>query len=278
MLNGVAWSKVGSLDDLGVVLVDVDTRGRHLRDLNSADHPQDRASKEVSADGEALEIEVGSEVDSTIEVEEGSEVVAGLAATVVGLVVIEVGLAGEEALAIKIAVASQMAPHLLVLRVDLGPEVVLDQAHQMAAADTKIEDATVTAATDEEVAVVGEVAMTPEILVVLVAAIETLLATAEVGTATVIDMPTDPDETKTTDRESDTTRVTSTMTRDRSGGIEHHIPVQVCWWVSLFNSFDFCLVSFLIRGKKVLHYYHIERLSKASAKALWWVLAIGLRA
>lgn len=84
--------------------------------------------------------------------------------------------------------------------------------------------------------------MTPGILVVSVEATETPLEMEEVGMATVIDMPTDPDETKITDRESDITRANNTMIRDQSGGIEHHIPIEVCRWVSLFNSSDFCLV------------------------------------
>jgi hypothetical protein len=238
MLNVVAWSKVGSLDALVVVLVDVDTRGRLLRDLNLVGHLLDLAFREAFVDVEALEIEVGSEVDSMTE-EEASEGVEVLEAIAVDLAAIAVGLAAEEELAIKIAEASRMVPHLLVHRVDLDREVASDPAHPMA--DTTTEDAMAMVGTDV-VEEVEEVAMTPGILVVLVEATETPLEMEEVGMANVIDTPTDLDAMKIMDQESGITRANSMMIRDRSGGIEHHIPIEVCWWVSLFNSSDFCLV------------------------------------
>lgn len=235
MSSVAAWSKVGNLDDLVAVLVDVDTLDRLLRDHNSVDHLLDQASKEDSADEEALEIEVGaSEVDSTTE-EEVSVGEAASVGTVEDLVLIEVDLVGEEALATKIGAASRTAHRLLVLRVDLDREVASDLAHQMEV--TKTEDAMAMV----EIDVVEEVAMTPEILEVSVAATETPSET-EVGTATVIDMPTDLDETKIMGPESDITRANNMTIRDRSGGIEHHIPMRFVGGYSLFNSFDFCLV------------------------------------
>lgn len=266
MSREVAWSKGGNPDASVAVLVDADTRGQLLRDRSLVDRLLDRASREGSVDGEALAIEVGSEVDSTIEEGEAFEVVEGLEATVADLAVIEVGSAGEEVSAIKIALVSRMARHLLVHPVDLAREAVSAPAHQTAEAATKTEDATATAATDVEVAVAEEeeVAMTPGILAASAAAIATPLATAEVGTATAIGMPSDLDETRTTGRGSGITRGTSMTIRDRSGGIErqHHIPGQLCWWVSSFNLLRLLPRISPNQGKKVLHYYQINGVQK----------------
>ena len=204
------------------------TQDRRQPDHNSADHHPDQASKEAFEDVVGLEIEVGSEVVSMIEEEASEDVVASA--------VIEVVLVAEEVLAIKIAAGSRTVRHQPVHPVDPVPEVALDQARQTVGMTT--EDAMDMV----ETGVVVEVAMTPEILVVLVGAIETRWEMGEVGMATAIDTLTDPDETTITGPGSDITRVTSMMIQDQSGGIEHHIPIEVCWWVSLFQLFDFCLV------------------------------------
>ena len=228
MLNAVVWSRVGNLDALVVALVDVDTQDQPQPDHNSVEHHLDQAFKEAFVDEVALEIEVGSEVVSMTEEEASEDVVASA--------VTEEGLVAEEVLAIKIAAGFRTVRHLLVHLVDPAPEVASDRARPTAVMTTG--DAMDTVETD----VVEEVAMTPEILVVLVGATETLLEMGEVGMVTAIDTLTDPDETKIMDPGSDITRVNSMMIQDQSGGIEHHIPIEVCWWVSLFQLFDFCLV------------------------------------
>jgi hypothetical protein len=260
MLNAVVWSKAGNLGALAVALVDVDTQDQRQPDHNSAEHHLDLASKEAFVDVVALEIEVGSEVVSMTE-EEASEDVVASAVTEEDLVVIVVGLVAEEVLAIKTAADSRTVRHLLVHLVDPAPEVASVQAHPTAVMMT--EDAMETVETD----VVEEVAMTPEILVVLVGATETQLEMGEVGMATAIDILTGPDETTIMDPESDITRVNSMMIQDQSGGIEHHIPIEVCWWVSLCSAFRLLPCPFHIKGKKVLHYY--QHLPEASARG-WW--------
>ena len=235
MLNAVVWSRVGNLDALVVALVDVDTQDQPQPDHNSVEHHLDQAFKEAFVDEVALEIEVGSEEGSMTE-GEASEAGVASAVTEVVLAVIVVGLAAEEVSAIKTAAGSRTVRHLPVHLVDPAPGVASDQARQTEG--TTIEDAMGMVETDVAV----EVAMTPEILVVLVGATETLLEMGEVGMVTAIDTLTDPDETKIMDPGSDITRVNSMMIQDQSGGIEHHIPIEVCWWVSLFQLFDFCLV------------------------------------
>ena len=235
-----------------MALVVVVTQDRRQPDHNSVDHHPDQASKEAFEDAVGLEIEVGSEVVSMIEEEASEDVVASA--------VIEVVLVAEEVLAIKIAAGFRTVRHLLVHLVDPAPEVASDRARPTAVMTTG--DAMDTVETD----VVEEVAMTPEILVVLVGATETLLEMGEVGMVTAIDTLTDPDETKIMDPGSDITRVNSMMIQDQSGGIEHHIPIEVCWWVSLCSAFRLLPCPFHIKGKKVLHYY--QQLPEASARGL----------
>lgn len=242
--------------------MDVVTQDRRQPDHNLVAHRPDQVlSKVAFADAVALETEVGSEAASAIE-EAASEGAVVSAVIEVGLAAIEAGLAAEEASATKNVAASRMAHHLLAHLADLVPEVALDPAHQMVAMTT--EDAMATAAvTGVEV----EVAMTPGILVVSVVATETQSETVEVGMATAKDMATDLDETMTTDQESVITRATNMMIPGRSGGIKHHIPIEVCWWVSLCSTSRLLPRPFHIKGKKVLHYYQqfTKRISEGVA-------------
>jgi hypothetical protein len=255
-LNVAAWSKVGNLDVSVAALAVEDTQDRLPLDHNSA-HPRDQAaSKEVSVDVVVLVTEVGSVVASMTEVEASVDVEASE--------VIEVGMEAEEVLATRIAGASRMAHHPLAHQADLAPKVALDLAHRMVATTTEAVVAMVEAIDVEE-----EVAMTPETLVVSVAAIAIRLETAGVGIATVIDTATDLDETTTTDQENEHMTAISTKIQDKSGGIEHHIPMRFVGGYLCVQHFDFYLVPSASRVRKVLHYY--QQLSKASAKALWCI-------
>jgi hypothetical protein len=198
--------------------------------------------------------EVGSVAASMTEVEASVDVEASEA--------IEVGLEAEEVLATRIAGASRMAHHLLAHQADLAPEVALDLAHRMVATTTEAAVAMAEAIDVEE----EEVAMTPETLVASVAAIAIQSETAGVGMATAIDTATDLDETTITDQENEHMTAISTKIQDRSGGIEHHIPMRFVGGYLCVHHFDFYLVPSTSRVRKVLHYY--QPLSKASAKAL----------
>lgn len=237
-----------------VALADVDTRDRRQPEHNSAVLLQDlAASKEDFAGAVVSVTEVGSVAVSMTEVEASVDVEA-----LEVIEVIEVGLEGEEALATKTAEASRTAHHPLAHQAGLAPEVA-SVVHRMPATTTEAAMAMV-----EVIDEVEEVAMTPETLAVSAAAIAIQLETVGVGIAIAIDTATDLDETTTTDRESGSTKAISMKTQDRSGGIEHHIPMRFVGGYLCVQHFDFYLVPSTSRVRKVLHYY--QQVSKHQSR------------
>lgn len=271
MSSEAAWSKDGSHVASVAVSVDEAIHDRHLPDPNTVRHQDQAASKAAFADegvsetAAGLEIAVASETEAALEIEADSAAASttegvGFVA-VEALEVTEVGTVAEEVLAIKIAAVSRMAHHRPEHPVARVPEVASVPAHNQTAAPTKTEVATATQVVIDALEEAQEVAMTPETLAASVAAIAIPLVIAGVGMVTAIDTATDLDVTTTTDQGKDITTATNPKIRDPSGGIEHHIPVEVCWWVSLSSKVRLlCLVPFSSRVRKVLHYY--QRLPK----------------